>query len=75
MKVWFEPSQAPPAVVKGYAMMAETHKNRKPMDDKACVIYFGQSEHKLRPATFGHKHSAGSNRRRVPSWGWRSRRR
>ncbi len=43
MKRWFDPIQARPAVVKGYAVMEETRKNRKPVDDKTRAIYFGQT--------------------------------
>jgi GST-like protein len=34
MKRWFDTIQARPAVVRGYAVMEETRKNRKPIDDK-----------------------------------------
>jgi GST-like protein len=34
MNRWFDTIQAWPAVVRGYAVMEETRKNRKPIDDK-----------------------------------------
>jgi len=43
MKRWFDTIQARPAVVKGYAVMEETRKNRRPMDDKTHALYFGQT--------------------------------
>ena len=43
MKRWFEAIQARPAVVKGYAVMEDVRKNRKPMDDATRAIYFGQT--------------------------------
>jgi hypothetical protein len=39
MKRWFDTIQARPAVVSGYAVMEETRKNRRPVDDKTrrCI--------------------------------------
>ncbi len=35
MKRWFDTIRARPAVVRGYAVMEETRKNRKPVEEKA----------------------------------------
>jgi len=43
MQRWFAAIQARPAVVKGYAVLEDIRKNRKPMDDKTRAIYFGQT--------------------------------
>jgi hypothetical protein len=75
MKRWFDTIQAAPAVVKGYAVMDETRKKRKPMDDKTRAIYFGQTAgdgsartgERRAQRRSRHKRSAGSSRRRAPS--------
>ena len=43
MKRWFETIRARPAVERGYAVLEDIRKNRKPMDDKTRAIYFGQT--------------------------------
>jgi hypothetical protein len=43
IKRWFNAIQARPAVTKGYAVMEDERKSRKPMDDKTRAMYFGQT--------------------------------
>jgi hypothetical protein len=41
MKRWFETIQARPAAMKGYTVMEETRKTRRPMDDETRAMCFG----------------------------------
>jgi len=43
LKRWHETIRARPAVERGYAVLEDIRKNRKPMDDKTRAIYFGQT--------------------------------
>ena len=43
LKRWFDAIRARPAVEKGYAVMEDTRRNGKPIDDKARAMFFGQT--------------------------------
>jgi GSH-dependent disulfide-bond oxidoreductase len=51
MKRWFDTIGARPAVARGYAVMEETRKNRRPMDDKTRAMFFGQTAATVTAAT------------------------